>query len=509
MSTYITHGGRDTVITSEEKRSLLHEALLKLGGIPKKILVIPPDITRLHSNAGELTQILYELWDTANGTTFDILPAIGTHAPMTEPQIAEMYGDLPKATYHIHHWRTGLHHFGEVPSEFVQEVSQGKLDYSIPVAVNRRLVEGNYELIISVGQVIPHEVIGIANGFKNVLVGAGGVEMINKSHFLGAVDGMERLMGRTDTSVRRVLNYAHTHYLKQLGIVYVMSVMDADASGARVMRGLYVGDDARTFETAAELSRAVNMTFLDEPLAKVVVYLDPREFKSTWLGNKAIYRTRMAMADDGELIIIAPGLREFGEDAEIDRLIRKYGYRGTPTTLKAVSENPELQENLSAAAHLIHGSTEGRFKVTYATGHLTQAEIESVGYQWAPVNEVLAEYNPETLVSTMVAFSISVNPDNGHCVRGLVGGVCNPEANFHRKKENRMQPFKIIVEKHTDGYIAYPLGLKGVVIGQGDTYEESVEDVTSAIRFYIETFGKEELEIEEPALDVFVTEVNI
>ena len=124
-----------------------------------------------------------------------------------------------------------------MPSEFVQEVSGGKLDYSIPVAVNSRLVEGDYELIISVGQVIPHEVIGIANGFKNVLVGAGGVEMINKSHFLGAVDGMERLMGRTDTSVRRVLNYAHANYLKQLGILYVMSVMDADASGERVMRG--------------------------------------------------------------------------------------------------------------------------------------------------------------------------------------------------------------------------------------------------------------------------------
>ena len=317
---------------------------------------------------------------------------------MTKEQIAEMYGDLPKATYHVHNWRTGLYHFGEVPSELVQEVSGGKLDYSIPVAVNRRLVDGDYELIISVGQVIPHEVIGIANGFKNILVGAGGVEMINKSHFLGAVDGMERLMGRTDTSVRRVLNYAHTHYLKQLGILYVMSVMDADTTGERVMRGLYVGDDAQTFETAAELSRTVNMTFLDEPLAKVVVYLDPIEFKSTWLGNKAIYRTRMAMADDGELIIIAPGLREFGEDAEIDRLIRKYGYRGTPATLKAVSENPELQENLSAAAHLIHGSTEGRFKVTYATEHLTQNEIESVGYQWRPVNEVIAEYNPETLV---------------------------------------------------------------------------------------------------------------
>ncbi|RKU29255.1 D-mannonate epimerase [Candidatus Poribacteria bacterium] len=398
MSTYIAHGGRDTVITTEEKRALLQEALLKLGGTPKKILVVPPDITRLHSNAGELTRILYELWDAANGQVFDILPAIGTHSPMTVDQISEMYGDLPKATYHEHHWRTGLYHFGEVPSEFVHEVSVGKLDYSIPVAVNSRLVEGDYELIISVGQVIPHEVIGIANGFKNILVGAGGVEMINKSHFLGAVDGMERLMGRTDTSVRRVLNYAHTHYLKQLGIVYVMSVMDVDVEGDRIMRGLFIGDDAVTFETAAELSRNVNMTFLDEPLKKVVVYLDPREFKSTWLGNKAIYRTRMAMADDGELTIIAPGLCEFGEDTEIDRLIRKYGYRGTPTTLKAVEENQELQDNLSAAAHLIHGSTEGRFKVVYATEHLSKDEIESVGYEWRSLDEVLSEYNPTNLV---------------------------------------------------------------------------------------------------------------
>ncbi len=396
MSTYVAHGSEATVIPPEQKRKLLRETLVKLGGIPKKILVIPPDITRLHSNAGELTRLLYELWDAAHGTIFDILPAIGTHAPMTEPQITEMYGYLPKATYHDHHWRTGLHHFGEVPSAFVREVSNGKLDYSIPVSVNQRIITGDYECIISVGQVIPHEVIGIANGFKNILVGAGGVEMINKSHFLGAVDGMERLMGRTDTSVRRVLNYAHTHYLKQLGILYVMSVMDTDAAGERVMRGLYIGDDAETFERAAELSRAVNMTFLAEPLAKVVVSLDPREFKSTWLGNKAIYRTRMAMADDGELIIIAPGLREFGEDAEIDRLIRKYGYRGTDATLSAVAENTELQENLSAAAHLIHGSTEGRFKVTYATEHLTQAEIEGVGYAWAPVAEIIATYTPET-----------------------------------------------------------------------------------------------------------------
>lgn len=402
MSTYIAYGGKDVVVTSEKKRELIQETLLKLGGIPKRILVVPPDITRFHSNAGELTQILYALWDNGNGTTFDVLPAIGTHAPMTPAEIADMYGDLPKATFFEHNWRTGqsslLYHFGDVPAEYVREVSGDKLNYSIPVAVNDRLVKGDYELIISVGQVVPHEVIGIANGFKNILIGVGGVEMINKSHFLGAVDGMERLMGRTDTSVRKVLNFAHSQYLKQLGIVYVMSVMDVDINGDRVMRGLYIGDDARTFEVAAELSREVNMIFLDKPLDKVVVYLDPKEFRSTWLGNKAIYRTRMAMADDGELLIIAPGLREFGEDQEIDRLIRKYGYRGTPATLQAVEENTELQENLSAAAHLIHGSTEGRFKVVYATEHLSQSEIESVGYEWRPVKDVLAQYNPGSLV---------------------------------------------------------------------------------------------------------------
>ena len=203
---------KDTVITTEKKRALLHEALQKQGGIPKKILVVPPDMTRLHSNAGELTRILYELWDAANGDVFDILPATGTHAPMTPTQHTEMYGELPKAMYHVHNWRSGLHHFGEVPAEFVQQVSGGKVNYPIPVSVNHRLAEGYYDMILSVGQVIPHEVVGMANGFKNILIGTGGVETINKSHFLGAVDGMERLMGRTDTSVRKVLNYAHEHY---------------------------------------------------------------------------------------------------------------------------------------------------------------------------------------------------------------------------------------------------------------------------------------------------------
>ena len=159
-------------------------------------------------------------------------------------------------------------------------------------------------------------------------------------------------------------------------MVYVHTVIARDDSGKLVIRGLYIGDDEEVFTRAADLSIKVNFTVFDEPLKKVVVFLDPSEFKTTWLGNKSIYRTRMAMADNGELIVLAPGLKEFGEDKEIDRLIRKYGYRGTPATLKAVADNEELRMNLSAAAHLIHGSSEGRLSITFCPGNVQKKEIE-------------------------------------------------------------------------------------------------------------------------------------
>ncbi len=398
MAMCLAYGNQNTVITTEKKRELLHDLLLdQLSETAGKILVVPPDITRLPSNAGELTKILYQIWLEAKGEQFDILPAIGTHTPMTKSQIKTMFGCLDQANYYDHDWRTDLSQLGQVPSNLVSEVSNGKVDYDIPVAINRRIVEGGYDLILSVGQVIPHEVVGMANGFKNILIGTGGQEMINKSHFLGAADGIERLLGRTNTSVRQIFNYAHDNFLKKIGIIYIMTVMETSKSGEMVMRGLFAGDDHQTFEKAAELSQAVNINWLDEPLNQVVVYLDPLEFKSTWLGNKAIYRTRMAMADNGELIVIAPGLKEFGEDPEIDYLIRKYGYSGTDTTLQQVSENKDLQANLSAAAHLIHGTSDGRFRVTYATSDLSREEIEGVGYEWADVNQMISQFNPEQL----------------------------------------------------------------------------------------------------------------
>ena len=290
---------------------------------------------------------------------------------------------------------------GEVPGEFIKQVSEGAVDYPWPAQVNKLLVDGGFDLILSLGQVVPHEVVGMANYNKNIFVGTGGSEGINKSHFIGAAYGMEKMMGRADTPVRKVFNYASENFAAYLPIIYVQTVVGLNRDGKLQTYGLFIGDDFEVFDKAAKLSLEVNFEMVDKPLKKVVVWLDPTEFKSTWLGNKSIYRTRMAIADGGELIVLAPALKEFGEDKEIDRLIRKYGYFGTPHTLKVTAENQELQNNLGAAAHLIHGSSEGRFSITYCPGkkpgNLTKEEIESVGFKWADYDKMVASYNPEFL----------------------------------------------------------------------------------------------------------------
>jgi len=393
MSLYCAIGSVDTDLTPKQLNDLLVEGLATLG--PRsKVLAVPPDQTREHSRAGELTRYV---WQHYGDRLKVVLPALGTHTAMRPDQIAHMFGSVPQELFRVHNWRTDIETLGEVPAEFIREQSEGKLSYAWPAQVNKLISRGGFDLILSIGQVVPHEVIGMANYTKNILVGTGGREGINRSHYLGAVYGMERIMGRAANPVRSVLSYASDHFLRHLPIVYVLTVVGRRTDGGLAVRGLYIGDDIECFNLAAELSLKVNFEMLDEPIRKAVVYLDPSEFHSTWLGNKAIYRTRMALADDAELIVLAPGVKEFGEDKTIDRLIRNYGYRGTPATLEAVNAHEDLAGDLSAAAHLIHGSSEGRFKITWCPGHLTQEEVESVGFSYGDLNTMLSRYDPEKL----------------------------------------------------------------------------------------------------------------
>jgi nickel-dependent lactate racemase len=406
----ISRFGENVSISRDELRDLVFQCLeAKLPTLGKtagdfsrpwkKVLLLPPDHTRLNSQAGPITAMAYE-WLTERGVQVDILPTLGTHNPMTEKQLRMMFGDsIPLEKFKVHDWRNGVVRKGEISGEWLSELSGGKVDYSVGVEVNQMLFDG-YDLILSIGQVVPHEVVGMANYTKNLVVGAGGSDIINKSHFLGAVCNMETILGRADTPVRRLFNEAVETFLSDLPITYILTVVEQDyESGKMHLRGFYAGEGIEVYTEACKLASKVNITWLDRRPKKVVVFLDPHEFQSIWLGNKSVYRTRMAIADGGELIVLAPALHEFGEDPEIDRLIRKYGYRGTPATLKVVAENEELRNNLSAAAHLIHGSSEGRFKITYCPGEggVSLDEVRSVGFDAVPYEEMAARYNPETL----------------------------------------------------------------------------------------------------------------
>ena len=383
------YGLDDSLIRTSLERSML-DVRLKL----RKVLLLPPDYTRLHSNAGRITWHLYDM--LKNYCRVDIMPALGSHVPVTADEWKAMFGDIPFDRMIVHSWREDVVKIGTVPADYVNEVSEGLVNEDIDVEVNRLLLDPSYDLILSIGQVVPHEVVGMANRNKNIFVGCGGASMINHSHMLGAFYGMERVMGKDHTPVRKVFDYAEEHFLSRIPLTYILTVTTAPGGNIRT-HGLFIGRERKYFEEAVKLAQQKNLNLVETPFDKVVVNLDEKEFKSTWLGNKSIYRTRMAIKDGGELIVLAPGVDKFGEDKAIDALIRKYGYCGREKVLELVKEHPDLQANLSAAAHLIHGSGDGRFSITYCTKLLTKEEVEGVCFRYIPYEEAIKKYDPSKL----------------------------------------------------------------------------------------------------------------
>ncbi len=377
-------------ISDAELKDILAGALP--GGF-RRVLLLPPDQTRFHSGGGRIANIIYHLLkDTCR---VDVMPALGTHAPMDEAQCRRMFGDIPFGCFIAHAWRTDVVKVGTIPGEFVREASEGLYDAPIDVEVNRRLLEG-YDLILSIGQVVPHEIAGMANHAKNIFVGCGGPRMIHATHILSAFYGVERVMGREDTPARRLFDYAAERFLKDLPIYYLLTVATAP-EGETLIHGLFGSAGRASFLNAAALAREKNISYVDAPLKKVVAYLDEAEFRTTWLGNKAVYRTRMAIREGGELIVLAPGIERFGEDEVSDRLIRKYGYCGRDAVLRLCGMQEDLKADLSAAAHLIHGSADGHFSITYCTKKLSREAVEGVGYRHMPYMDAAARYDPAHL----------------------------------------------------------------------------------------------------------------
>lgn len=396
--TWIGMAGRD--LSKEEILALTErsaeEARQRICNAPKRVLLLPPDITRAHSGAGYITEQLFRIF-TERGAEVHVIPTLGQHVPHTPEQNRWMFGSIPESRIHAHDYKEGSRVIGEVPADFVRRVTGGAVDWPMPVAINTMLLDGGWDLIINVGHVVPHEVLGFANHNKNYLIGLGGKATLCASHMMAACCGIENNLGSLVTPLRACFNYAEENFLSHLPDCYLMVVMRYNEQARLVHSGFFVGEDLQTYLDAAKLSRSQNVTIVDKPIQKIVAVMQGDEFYSTWVANKAVYRTRMAMADGGELLIIAPGLKRFGEQPEIEQIIRKYGYVGTEAVMKLWRENADLQDFANGAAHLMNGSSEGRFTIRYAAGHISRADMESVNFQYADLSETLKRYNPDNL----------------------------------------------------------------------------------------------------------------
>ena len=369
---------------------LIEEARTRIRRDLRRVLLLPPDLTRAHSGAGWITETLYRL--LPKSCDVHVIPTLGQHVPHTETENKWMFGSIPNERIHAHDWRGGVTRVGVIPASMVKETTGGKADWDIPVDLNRMLIDESWDLVINVGHVVPHEVLGFANHNKNYFIGLGGKETICASHIAAGVYGIENNLGNLITPLRACYNWAEEKFLGRLPDVYLQVVMKRDPENRLVHTGVFVGDDLETYLQAARLSRRVNITTFDRPIKKIVAHMQGDEFRSTWVANKAVYRTRMAMEDGGELLILAPGLERFGEQPDVDKLIRKYGYDTTPSILAQYRTNPDMQDLAHGTAHLIHGTSEGRFTIRYAPGHLTRAEIEQVKFSYADLKESLQRY---------------------------------------------------------------------------------------------------------------------
>ena len=324
-----------TELNKEEIKTLVlksaTECLNRICKNPKKVLLLPPDITRAHSGAGWITELFYNYF--AQMADVYVIPTLGQHVPHTIEQNKWMFGSIPESKILKHDWKKDGKKLGTIPADYVEKITQGRANWEIPISINRTVLEGNWDLIINVGHVVPHEVLGFANHNKNYFIGLGGKDTICASHMAAACYGIENNLGLLVTPLRHCYNKAENEFLSHLPHVYIQVVMAYNKEGNLVHTGFYCGDDLDTYLLAAKQSMAENITIVP-PLKKVVAIMQGDEFFSTWVANKAVYRTRKAMADGGELIIIAPGLKRFGEQDEVDKIIRKYGYSGTEKVMK-------------------------------------------------------------------------------------------------------------------------------------------------------------------------------
>ena len=242
-------------LTDEAIRQQLEDALASCG-VLNKVLLVPPDLTRPNAYAGPITCMLYEM---LAGAEIDVLPALGTHMPMTDAELEEMFPGIPLDRFIAHNWRTDVVKIGEVLRRSSMKFRKVVLTAPLTSKSTNGLWIQTYDLVISIGQVVPHEVVGMANYNKNLFVGCGGNAMINASHYIGALYGMERMMGRDHSPVHKLFDYAEKHFLMDRPVMYCLTVTTTDSDDVVHVHSLATGRSRDLFAESIRVSQELNL----------------------------------------------------------------------------------------------------------------------------------------------------------------------------------------------------------------------------------------------------------
>jgi lactate racemase len=341
----------------------------------ERVLAIIPDKTR-DDNTHQLFPIADEFLSKRGVASFDVLVAQGTHPPMSEAQKLSKIG-LTSFTGSLfdHRWNDPdeLITLGELSAETVRQLTNGLIDRAIPVTINKLLAPGIYDTVLVFGATVPHEVAGFAGGAKYFFPGVAGPELTHTTHWLGALAGIENIIGQIETPTRHLIEAATD--LIAARIISLNTVISRREDDELVVYALFGGDIREAFRRAAEVSRRVHIRYTGRKYKKIIALLDPH-YDELWVGGKASYKLGAIIEEGGELIIYAPHLNRLS--ATHGSLIEKYGYAPLESVRDMLGVSQELRENLCIAAHLAHvayagrlddeGKVVSRYQITMATG---------------------------------------------------------------------------------------------------------------------------------------------
>ena len=340
----------------------------------ERVLAIIPDKTR-DDNTHLLFPVANEFLSKRGVASFDALVAQGTHPPMSDSQKRSKIGaESFSGQLFDHRWDEPdeLIRLGELSAETVQQLTNDLIGTAVPVSINKMLAPGIYDTVLVFGATVPHEVAGFAGGAKYFFPGVAGPELTHTTHWLGALAGIENIIGQVDTATRRLIEAATE--LISARIISLNTVVSR-TSDELVTYALFTGDIREAFRRAAEVSRQVHIRYTGRKYKRVIALLDPH-YDELWVGGKASYKLGAIIEEGGELIIYAPHLTRLSETH--GALIEKYGYAPLESVRDMLGVSPELRENLCIAAHLAHvayagrldenGKVVPRYRITMATG---------------------------------------------------------------------------------------------------------------------------------------------